>query len=1150
MKTKLSLILLLVILTPNFALPQIVINEVCSSNDTISVATGYYDDWIELRNVSDRPVSINGWHISDSQKKPEKFTFSGNYVINPGSYFLVFCNGIGSGRETNFKLSSDGETVLLSNPQGEIVDKVTLPPLFEDRSYGRIDGTDDWGVYEHATPGAANFAGAALAPAPIFSVKAGFYTSAQKVAISCDNPDAKIYYTTNGSEPTASSSLYTDPVYIGSNKVLRAIAIVNGRKRSNITTATYFINSRKIDLPVISLSTDRDNFYSNTKGIYVVGTNGIQAYCSEGKRNWNQKWERPIHFEYFDKDKNLQLSIDAGVRITGSCSRNNDQKSLRIIARKEYGPKRLEYKFFPQKDISEFKSIVLRSGANDWAYTMIRDALISLTAASNMDIDYQGYQPAAVFLNGEYFGLHNIREKVSTHFAQENYGVDDDIVNLLENNYSIIDGVNSGYVNNVHNFARDNDLSIESNYRKICEYMDIDNFIDYWILQIYVDNYDWPGNNIKFWNSKAKNSKWRWILFGSEYSSNLYSNDNQAAAESLKRSLSGDNSYWAVPNWSSQVINKLLKNQEFKSKFIQRFSYHIQTTFNPDDVVARIDSLQNLIKNEFPYESQRWFSWHNVNGWNTLCDRFRTWFRLRPEQMRKQIRNYFGVNEYNVKAVADNSAVKFLVNDYLVGSEIDAPYYGGVNLKLSAKLPKDLEVDYWQVDGRSSSQHQLFGNASDWKYFANGKAVASDWTTSPTVDNGWASGKAPLGYSGMNYETTKISYGYDANNKYAAYYFRKKVNIDGDPSTWSSATLQLKVDDGAVVYVNGVEVARDLISGTPYYNTWASNYKGGVNEVPFDTYSIPTWVFQKGENIIAVEVHQCSATSSDIVFDASMSYTISGEESSQKVYASEYSFVPGSDVSVKLFTKQSTKPEIPESFAKDNNANSLVINEVQNYNAGSLASDDNRYGSWVEIFNNSSVSVDMAGLYLSDGKYYYMIPFYQETLTTVPARSHIVFYLDGKYALNALHTPFVLDNKPTTLTLYHNDGEIISEMLVPELLKNQSYGCKSDASKELVTFSRSSPYGSNLQGTITRTLPVLTDVDDVEASVFEVSIYPNPATDIVNIKVNVDKVDYEVIDLRGRVHLSGHTNQINVSGLAPGFYLVKVNGEVKKLIKI
>ena len=702
-----KILVLFVVLTTYFAAySQIYINEYCSAVDTIAYE-GHVCDWVELYNSGSDAVNLKGYGISDKSNKPFKYVIDCDSWLNPYSYKVILCNEIGIGLNTNFKLSSSGgEDLVLTDPSGEIVDKVSTVKMNDDFSYGRIaDGSVEWGLFDVATPGERNGKVLAFTDTPVISPSAGFYNQPTTISIKCDNPSATIYFTTDGSLPTLSSTKYTYPFVVSANTAVRAVAIAEGCKTSIAATSTYFIKSRKISLPVVSLVTDNDNFFSDTKGIYVAGVNGVAGNCQTEPKNWNQDWERPVHIEYFDKEQKLQISQDAGVKITGSCSRGNAMKSLRVIARKEYGDNRLRYKFFDKKNISEFKSIVLRNGGNDFGFTMYRDGLVSGLVGEGMDVDVQAFQPAAVFLNGEYLGLHNIREKVSSHYLMENFGVDDDYVDILENQYMVNEGSNADY-RNIITFINANSLADNNNYNKVAAKIDINNFVDYWIAQIYIDNEDWPNNNIKWWRSQGKNAKWRWIMFGAEFSCNIYGGTPDV--NSLKRDIEEHSTGWGSRPWASLLIRKLLENQDFRNKFLQRFAYHIDHTFRYERVKEFSDSLKSLVQDEWPYHADRWRDWWYY-GWDDRCNNMNEWFRQRPNYVREHLKNYFNISDiFDLTVIADCEGAKFSINGCPSTANVSGNYFSGVTLTISADLPSTLTIDHWQVTTLDGNETDIY----------------------------------------------------------------------------------------------------------------------------------------------------------------------------------------------------------------------------------------------------------------------------------------------------------------------------------------------------------------------------------------------------------------------------------------------------------
>ena len=700
---KITLTVAATLLATQLAFNQVVINEVSTNTDE-KMVFGQTCDWIELYNPTPGMVYLHDYYISDKPDKPQKWRLSGNYKIEPNGFLIILCNQAASGANTNFKLSAEGETIVLSDANGTIVDKVEVPQLMPDQTYGRAtDGSNTWTVFKDATPNATNNNSTGLTATPIMSINGGFFNSTQVVSLTCPDPDAIIYYTTDGSMPTSKSAIYSSQINIANTTVLRAVALNPSLKTSYAVTNTFFINLRKCDLPVVSLSTDNANFYDDNKGIYVQGKNGKEGNCANGPANWNQDWERPIHFEYFDKNHKQALSVDAGVKIFGHCSRTNAMKSLRIVARKlEYGEKKLEYKFFENKDIDKFKSIVLRDGGNDFQSTMIRDAMITQLCSKHMDVDIQELQPAAVFLNGQYLGLHNIREKISDHYVQENYGLEHERINLLENNAEVIEGNATDY-KNLMQYVRQNSLKDNEIYENVKSQIDINNFIDYYIAQLYIDNEDWPNNNIKYWKTQGKNSRWRWILFGSEYSCGVYG--GQPNVNSIKRVLVDHDTEMGNPAWSSELIKALLQNDEFKAIFLQRFAYHIEHTFDYNNVSTLCDSIKGLMLNEWQYHSAKWYPWLNQQNWSNNINNVKNWFKNRPDYIKQHLMSVFNISStINLSVKCDNNDAKILLADYATSQNISGTYFADTELKLEAQIPLGYGFDHWIVVNKNNGQ--------------------------------------------------------------------------------------------------------------------------------------------------------------------------------------------------------------------------------------------------------------------------------------------------------------------------------------------------------------------------------------------------------------------------------------------------------------
>ncbi len=529
---------------------------------------------------------------------------------------------------TNFSISADGEPIFLTDASGNIVHQTDSTVVPNDVSRGLSpDGNGNWVFFAEPTPGSANTTktyATARTNEITFSVAGGLQSAKQTLTLT-SAAGTPIYYTTDGSVPTTKSTLYKDGISIAKTTVVRAISYSDDLLPGQPVTRSFIFPGRKIDLPVFSLTTDPYNLYDYNYGIYVEGPDAESADPHFGA-NYHKDWERPMHVELFWTDGTEWLDQDAGVKIAGAWSRAHAQKSFAFHARNAYGKNRFDCKLFETKDISSFKSFVLRNSGNDWYNTMFRDALITGLVRNN-NIDIQAYQPSVVYLNGEYWGILNIREKINEHYVANNFNyVDADNVDLLEGSGSVVHGDETSY-NELKNYMNSHTMSNKSFYEYIKTQIDIDEYIEYMVLEIYCNNGDWPGNNSKFWRQKTENGRWRWIAFDTDFGFGLYSNGYD---ENKLGSCLNDNSGPAF------FLKKLLANTDFKRDFVNRFADRLNHEFDPYVVNSLIDSLSENISGEISYHINRW---HNIGNWTGNIDRMRTFADERPYYMRDFIRN-------------------------------------------------------------------------------------------------------------------------------------------------------------------------------------------------------------------------------------------------------------------------------------------------------------------------------------------------------------------------------------------------------------------------------------------------------------------------------------------------------------------------------
>jgi hypothetical protein len=521
-------------------------------------------------------------------------------------------------------------------------------------------------------------------PALTFSHAAGFYTEPVKLTLSSGLPGATIYYTVDGSTPDparvmddaawaarpvetrARTFVYTQPIdlaHLGERAdeitliptggtldywawrkplansykgtVVRALA-VGGSKTSALTTNTYFIAPQgrgRYTLPVVSLSTDRRNFFAPDIGIYVPGASGTN-FDERG-----DEWERPVHVELFDLQGKRALAQGAGARMHGGFTRQAPQKALRITARDEYGANRFAYRFFTSKSQGEFKSIVLRASGQDVGVAHLRDAAMQ-TLVQHLPVETQHYQPFILFINGEYWGLHEFRDRFDDQHLAIRYGLDRENLTLLEDDGVVVDGDPAGEAEYRGLLERVRTGTLNTREAVNAE-MDLDGYLDYVITEMYAANTDWPDSNIKFWRYRGakkngnpfSDGRWRWLLFDVDWTFGHIGQKDTNMVDFLL--VSGEKL------WARELFRGLLKIPAVRQEFLQRTAVHLATTFHPDRVRPHIDSMAQVIKPEMEEQIRRWTRPASLSEWQKNVDKMRDFADGRPAFFRQHVDAHF-----------------------------------------------------------------------------------------------------------------------------------------------------------------------------------------------------------------------------------------------------------------------------------------------------------------------------------------------------------------------------------------------------------------------------------------------------------------------------------------------------------------------------
>jgi hypothetical protein len=602
----------------------------------------------------------------------------------------------------NFKLTSSGETVFISKADGTVVDSVNYGIIPSNYSFGRDKNSiENWGYFTEPTPGTENetqFSTDIVKGEVRFSVADMFVSTSTYISLSGAMEGEEIRYTVNGEEPTSDSWKYQNGIMIDKNKVIRARIFKEGAIPGKISTRTYLVDE-KPTLPVVSITTSPENLWDNETGIYVLGDSYENQNPYFGANFW-EDWEKPASVEMAGTDGDIKFALNCGIKIFGAWSRAHPQKSLSVFFRNEYGdPLLQDISLFKSKPhLTAFKSFVLRNSGNDYGYTRFRDGFMT-DLVKDMNSDMAAFEPVILYLNGEYWGEINLREKINEDYIENNHGVDASEVDILEGNSEVLEGSNAEY-SEMLQFIAANNLTSEENYKIVSDQIDIDNFIDYQLSQIYFNNRDWPGNNIKFWKPQAEGGKWRWLLYDTDFGFGIYGG-NDYQLNTIEFAMEPNGPGWPNPPWSTFLLRNLMTNETFRHKFVNRFADMLNTTFVGDHVVSIIDSIAEILEPEIVNHYQRWNS-PSYGAWDFAVNRMKTFAQSRISHTRNHINNelvHSAIRDLTVSNVPADGGKIILNTIEVLGESWEGRYFGTVPITLTARAFRGHKFDHWEVDG-------------------------------------------------------------------------------------------------------------------------------------------------------------------------------------------------------------------------------------------------------------------------------------------------------------------------------------------------------------------------------------------------------------------------------------------------------------------
>ena len=687
---------------------QVVINEFMQSNiDCImDDLNDFPDSWVELYNAGSAPVDMSEFSIGTSIKANKAYKLP-KQTLNANDYVLVYCDKEEKSWHTSFRLESGKDCAIYLFRGSEIED--SIPSGLKKQpapniAYGRkTDASDEWGYMAVPTPKAANCGTtySKILGNPVFSIPGMVYADKTKpltleISLPEGSPEGTVIrYTTDGKEPTEASKRYTAPISFSTTTVVRAKLFCDGYMSPRSTTHSYIMLGRKADLAVVSVVSDAKYFTDSKIGIFS------DSKSFDGTENYKHNWRRPINYELFETNgEESKLNQLCEARVTGGASRGCALKSMGLYANKRFGEKRFNYEFFPDQrpGITDFKSVMMRNAGNDFDYLYMRDAVIQRIMSENVDIDWQAWRPAIFLLNGQYKGILNIRERSNEDNIYTNYdGLED--IDMVENWYELKEGDYDEW-KAFMDFYQAHGHSYEE-YDKI---MDVREFMNVMILNLFFCNLDFPGNNIVWWKPQAEGGRWRVIVKDTDFGLGLYG--RSVSYNTIKwlydPNYDKDNA-WANRYEHTRLFRRLMEDERFSREFIDRCAIYMGDFMNLDRTWEIWEPMYNLIRNEYPIHRKLYNEWWP--NYNTELSNAKNWLKNRPAIFYKHISDYYKVGTpVNLSinqslSSADLSRIEVSFNGVkLTRSKFDGKFFAGRSVVLTGE-----NVVGWRVCETTSS---------------------------------------------------------------------------------------------------------------------------------------------------------------------------------------------------------------------------------------------------------------------------------------------------------------------------------------------------------------------------------------------------------------------------------------------------------------
>lgn len=1071
-----KLLRILVVLTtgllfPGLASAQVVINEMMTNNqNSITDADGDHSDWIELFNTTASPVNLNGYKLSDNIDSLNKWLIP-NYTLGPGNFIRIWCSGknrLSTPFHTNFSIDSQGEGIFLSDPSGTVIDNIGAVYLPPDVSYGHLpNGSGNLVYLSVATPAASNNAASGLSGAldqkPSFGTPGGFYTDSLYVSLSHIDPSVTIRYTLDGSDPTEQSPAYSSPILVRNragdtnyysmirtcykvhfwlpdwnvpagevfkSTVIRARAFKSGFLPGPVQTQTYFVDpamfSRYGSLPVVSVVSDPRNLFNDTTGIYVPG---ITYVPNTFQANYYQDWKRPANIEMYMPGGQPAFNSNFKISINGISSRSSPQKGLNVNASTDYGDSKIRYPLFantPGKArlIDSFDRIKLRAWGSDRDKALFRDAY-STAFMHRSALDYEAYRPCVVFINGEYWGLQEIRERNrAASFYEEHYLIDSknpgvDVVDLQS--HEPIEGDTAEW-NALYNFIITQNLADTANFNYVESKVDLNSLLLHYMFSIYFARGDWPIQNEAVWRPRTNDGKWKWIMWDMDNTVAHYLNPWY---DMFNLTLNGSRGYGP-----SDHLNALLQYPQFRFDFINIFCDWMNTEFQASLMQNEVDRMKAELSPYFQEFTDRWQTNYN---WTAQTDSMKWWVGLRAQFVKQHLQTNFLIpaEKQLTLNVSDTLKGNIQVNTVRLDANTirttaltfpwSGDYFPSVPVPVTAIAKPGYRFVKWLPSNDTARSISLL-LINDTSLTAVFDIDTSYHPLRPLVIN-----------EAMASNTATIADNYGEYDDWVEIYNPNPVEVD----------------------IAGWYLTDNLILPTRF------RLAEGSDSTKIPPYGhLLIWTDDDTEQGILHANFKFNAAGDfvalyrpdEIFLEDSISIpSLSTDLSYGRSYDGSANWIVFTNT-----TPGETNMEVVSGIA--------YINEVMSTNTSVIQDEYGQYEDWIELYNPGQDTLNIAGWFLSDDPAQpqkFRFAFANDSLK-IPPYGFKVIWADTQTEQGVLHVNFNLSSAGECLQLTKADGVTLSDSLCfGGIAANESRGRNYDGSSQWITFQPSTPRQTN-----------------------------------------------------------------------------------------